>query len=142
MAPVGGMWVGNFHGLAHRFPRAHWQDAGLPQHFQITDSDDQLQLVKRVLKAISSQGQEHPQPLQRSARRGKTATSRRFRCPLGALPGDAGGHPQGAADRGSRFEQWIGHGPRFRNAPRFKRLIAGPTPTLSLHAVTVINLAS
>ncbi len=50
--PVGGMWVGTFHGLAHRFLRAHWQDAGLPQHFQIMDSDDQFRLVKRVLKAL------------------------------------------------------------------------------------------
>ena len=50
--PAGGMWVGTFHGLAHRFLRAHWQDAGLPQQFQILDSDDQLRLVKRVLKAL------------------------------------------------------------------------------------------
>jgi DNA helicase II / ATP-dependent DNA helicase PcrA len=40
--PVGGMWVGTFHGLAHRFLRAHWQDAGLPQQFQILDGDDQF----------------------------------------------------------------------------------------------------
>jgi len=40
VAPVDGMWVGTFHGLARRFLRAHWQDAGLPQHFQIMDSDD------------------------------------------------------------------------------------------------------
>ena len=50
--PIGGMWVGTFHGLAHRFLRAHWQDAGLPQQFQILDSDDQFRLVKRVLKAL------------------------------------------------------------------------------------------
>jgi DNA helicase II / ATP-dependent DNA helicase PcrA len=50
--PIGGMWVGTFHGLAHRFLRAHWQDAGLPQHFQILDSDDQSRLVKRCLKAL------------------------------------------------------------------------------------------
>ena len=50
--PIGGMWVGTFHGLAHRFLRAHWQDAGLPQQFQILDSDDQFRLVKRVLKAM------------------------------------------------------------------------------------------
>lgn len=50
--PVGGMWVGTFHGLAHRFLRAHWQDARLPQHFQILDGDDQLRLVKRVLKTL------------------------------------------------------------------------------------------
>ncbi|MBK5966590.1 DNA helicase II [Thiocystis minor] len=50
--PVGGMWVGTFHGLAHRFLRAHWQDAKLPQHFQILDADDQFRLVKRILKAM------------------------------------------------------------------------------------------
>ncbi|MGB5834681.1 MAG: DNA helicase II [Thiohalocapsa sp.] len=50
--PVGGMWVGTFHGLAHRFLRAHWKDAGLPQQFQILDSDDQFRLVKRLLKAM------------------------------------------------------------------------------------------
>jgi DNA helicase II / ATP-dependent DNA helicase PcrA len=50
--PVRGMWVGTFHGLAHRLLRAHWQDAGLPQGFQILDSDDQLRMVKRVLKAL------------------------------------------------------------------------------------------
>lgn len=43
-----GMWVGTFHGLAHRLLKAHWMEAGLPQNFQILDSDDQLRLVKRV----------------------------------------------------------------------------------------------
>jgi len=51
--PIGGMWVGTFHGLAHRFLRAHWQDARLPQHFQILDAEDQLRLVKRLLKEMS-----------------------------------------------------------------------------------------
>ena len=51
-APVGGMWVGTFHGLAHRFLRAHWQDAKLPQQFQILDSDDQYRLIRRTLKAM------------------------------------------------------------------------------------------
>jgi len=50
--PVGGMWVGTFHGLTHRFLRAHWQDAKLPQHFQIMDSDDQFRSIKRILKAM------------------------------------------------------------------------------------------
>ena len=50
--PAGGMWVGTFHGLAHRLLRAHWREAGLPQTFQILDSDDQLRVVKRVLKAL------------------------------------------------------------------------------------------
>ena len=47
--PSGGMWVGTFHGLAHRLLRAHWQDADLPQSFQILDSDDQLRMLKRII---------------------------------------------------------------------------------------------
>ena len=31
--PAGGMWVGTFHGIAHRLLRQHWQEAGLPQNF-------------------------------------------------------------------------------------------------------------
>lgn len=50
--PSPGSWVGTFHGLAHRFLRQHHQEAGLPPEFQILDSDDQLRLVKRVLKAM------------------------------------------------------------------------------------------
>jgi len=50
--PVGGMWVGTFHGLAHRLLRAHWQEAKLPKGFQILDSDDQFRLIKRLLKAM------------------------------------------------------------------------------------------
>ncbi|MCI0504584.1 MAG: DNA helicase II [Gammaproteobacteria bacterium] len=50
--PVGGMWVGTFHSLAHRLLRLHWQDAGLPQNFQILDSDDQYRAIRRVLKNL------------------------------------------------------------------------------------------
>ncbi len=49
---VAGMWIGTFHGLSHRFLRAHWREAGLLQNFQILDSEDQLRLIKRVLKAL------------------------------------------------------------------------------------------
>ena len=45
---VRGMWVGTFHGLAHRLLRIHWQEAGLPQNFQILDADDQLRLIRRI----------------------------------------------------------------------------------------------
>jgi len=51
--PVGGMWVGTFHGLAHRLLRAHASDAGLPEGFQIIDSEDQLRLVRRLLRELS-----------------------------------------------------------------------------------------
>jgi len=48
--PVQHLWIGTFHGLAHRMLRRHWREAGLPQNFQIIDSDDQLRLIKRLLK--------------------------------------------------------------------------------------------
>ena len=50
--PVNHLWIGTFHGLAHRLLRRHWQDAGLPQSFQIIDSDDQLRIIKRLLKSL------------------------------------------------------------------------------------------
>ncbi|MBN7797232.1 DNA helicase II [Parahaliea mediterranea] len=50
--PAQGMWVGTFHGLAHRLLKAHWKEAGLPQNFQILDADDQLRLVKRVCREL------------------------------------------------------------------------------------------
>jgi DNA helicase-2/ATP-dependent DNA helicase PcrA len=55
MLPVStrGMWVGTFHGLCNRMLRAHHRDAGLPQTFQILDSQDQLATVKRVLKSLN-----------------------------------------------------------------------------------------
>jgi DNA helicase-2/ATP-dependent DNA helicase PcrA len=50
--PGASMWIGTFHGLAHRLLRRHWREAGLPQGFQILDSDDQSRLVKKVLKSL------------------------------------------------------------------------------------------
>ncbi|MBV9576887.1 MAG: DNA helicase II, partial [Gammaproteobacteria bacterium] len=47
------MWIGTFHGLSHRFLRAHWQEAGLPQSFQILDSDDQFRLIRRIIHALN-----------------------------------------------------------------------------------------
>src|SRR5210317_2238341 len=46
------MWVGTFHGLAHRMLRLHYEAARLPQNFQILDSDDQLRMVKRVVRQL------------------------------------------------------------------------------------------
>jgi DNA helicase-2/ATP-dependent DNA helicase PcrA len=50
--PGGVLWVGTFHGLAHRLLRLHWREAELPQTFQILDSDDQLRVIKKVVKAL------------------------------------------------------------------------------------------
>lgn len=49
----GGMWVGTFHGLAHRLLKAHSSEAKLPSNFQILDSDDQLRLLKRIHKELN-----------------------------------------------------------------------------------------
>ncbi|MBI3899447.1 MAG: DNA helicase II [Gammaproteobacteria bacterium] len=51
--PVGGLWVGTFHGLSHRLLRSHWREAGLPQGFQILDGDDQYRLIRRILKGLN-----------------------------------------------------------------------------------------
>jgi DNA helicase-2/ATP-dependent DNA helicase PcrA len=50
--PGGAMWIGTFHGLAHRLLRLHWREAGLPQSFQILDSEDQARILRKVLKAL------------------------------------------------------------------------------------------
>jgi DNA helicase-2/ATP-dependent DNA helicase PcrA len=59
-SPIGGMWVGTFHGLAHRLLRRHWQEANLIQSFQILDSDDQLCMVKRVTQSLQLDEKEWP----------------------------------------------------------------------------------
>ncbi|WP_419812184.1 DNA helicase II [Bacterioplanoides sp.] len=58
--PANGLWVGTFHGLAHRLLKQHWREARLPQHFQILDSDDQLRLIKRLMKAHNIDDSRYP----------------------------------------------------------------------------------
>ncbi len=55
-----GMWVGTFHGLAHRLLRIHWQEAKLAQNFQVLDSEDQLRLIKRLCKDLGIDEQRWP----------------------------------------------------------------------------------
>jgi len=50
--PSSGLWVGTFHGIAHRLLRAHWKEAELPQTFQIMDSEDQHRALKRVIREM------------------------------------------------------------------------------------------
>ncbi|MGQ0698149.1 MAG: DNA helicase II [Panacagrimonas sp.] len=59
-APVRSMWVGTFHGLAHRMLRLHWKEAKLAQNFQILDADDQIRLVKRVLRSLEMSDEQWP----------------------------------------------------------------------------------
>jgi DNA helicase II / ATP-dependent DNA helicase PcrA len=49
--PGGAMWVGTFHGIAHRLLRLHHTLAGLPPGFQILDSEDQQRLIKKLIRA-------------------------------------------------------------------------------------------
>ncbi len=58
--PVRSMWVGTFHGLAHRLLRQHWREAGLPQAFQILDAEDQYRLIRRVLKSLDLDEARYP----------------------------------------------------------------------------------
>jgi len=51
--PTAPLWIGTFHGIAHRLLRIHWREAKLPQSFQIMDADDQQRTVKKVLKALN-----------------------------------------------------------------------------------------
>ncbi|MCA1799336.1 MAG: DNA helicase II [Xanthomonadaceae bacterium] len=63
--PAGQLWIGTFHGLAHRLLRTHWRDADLPQGFQILDSEDQLRMLKRVMRALDLDDDKWPpKPLQ------------------------------------------------------------------------------
>lgn len=56
----GGMWIGTFHGLSHRILRAHHSEANLPESFQIIDSDDQIRMIRRLLKALNIDDKKWP----------------------------------------------------------------------------------
>jgi DNA helicase-2/ATP-dependent DNA helicase PcrA len=43
------LWIGTFHGIAHRLLRMHWKEARLPESFQILDSEDQQRLLRRII---------------------------------------------------------------------------------------------
>src|SRR5512147_1552993 len=62
MLPISirGMWIGTFHGLCNRMLRAHHRDAGLPQLFQILDTQDQLALIKRLYRAHNIDDERYP----------------------------------------------------------------------------------
>lgn len=51
--PSKAMWVGTFHSICHRMLRMHWRDIGLPEGFQILDSDDQYRVVRRVITSLN-----------------------------------------------------------------------------------------
>jgi DNA helicase II / ATP-dependent DNA helicase PcrA len=46
------LWVGTFHGIAHRLLRLHFERAGLPRTFQILDAEDQQRVIKRAIRTL------------------------------------------------------------------------------------------
>jgi DNA helicase-2/ATP-dependent DNA helicase PcrA len=63
--PTQHLWIGTFHGLAHRLLRRHHREAGLAVGFQIMDSDDQQRLIRKLLKSLGLEdGQWTPKELQ------------------------------------------------------------------------------
>ncbi len=57
---IGSMWIGTFHGIAHRLLRLHYQEANLPEQFQIIDSDDQQKIIKRLIKSLNLDEKYYP----------------------------------------------------------------------------------
>ena len=54
------MWIGTFHGIAHRLLRRHAKQAKLPETFQVMDSADQLRLIKRLLVTLNLDADKWP----------------------------------------------------------------------------------
>jgi DNA helicase-2/ATP-dependent DNA helicase PcrA len=54
------MWIGTFHGVAHRLLRRHAQQAKLPETFQVMDSGDQLRIIKRLLASLNLDADKWP----------------------------------------------------------------------------------
>ena len=85
--PTRQLWIGTFHGLAHRLLRRHWNEAALRQDFQILDSGDQLRLIKRLLADERVDEQMiAPQSLQYFISGAKEAGLRPDQAPSGSAP--------------------------------------------------------
>lgn len=57
---LGKMWIGTFHGIAHRLLRMHHNEVKLPENFQVIDSDDQFKMIKRILKSLNLDEKSYP----------------------------------------------------------------------------------
>ena len=58
--PAHTMWIGTFHGIAHRLLRRHAKEAKLPETFQVMDSGDQLRVIKRLLNTLNFDDSKWP----------------------------------------------------------------------------------
>ncbi len=59
-AAVEGLWLGTFHSICVKILRRHAELAGLKQNFTILDADDQLRLIKQLVKAEDLDDKKHP----------------------------------------------------------------------------------
>ncbi len=58
--PTHSLWIGTFHGIAHRLLRRHAKQAKLPETFQVMDSGDQLRVIKRLLNTLNLDDSKWP----------------------------------------------------------------------------------
>ncbi|MCP5322672.1 MAG: UvrD-helicase domain-containing protein [Candidatus Paracaedibacteraceae bacterium] len=54
------MWMGTFHSIGLRILRRHCEAVGLRSNFTVLDADDQLRLVKQIIKASGLDEKRHP----------------------------------------------------------------------------------
>jgi DNA helicase-2/ATP-dependent DNA helicase PcrA len=54
------LWIGTFHGIAHRLLRRHTKQAKLPDTFQVMDSGDQLRVIKRLINTLNLDDSKWP----------------------------------------------------------------------------------
>jgi DNA helicase-2/ATP-dependent DNA helicase PcrA len=54
------LWIGTFHGIAHRLLRRHTKQAKLPDTFQVMDSSDQLRVIKRLINTLNLDDSKWP----------------------------------------------------------------------------------
>ena len=54
------LWMGTFHGVAHRLLRLHHGALGLPEGFQVLDAEDSLRLIRRVMREAQLDEKQWP----------------------------------------------------------------------------------
>lgn len=58
--PAEGLWLGTFHSICVRILRRHAEILGLQSSFTILDTDDQLRLIKQIIKAEDIDDKKYP----------------------------------------------------------------------------------
>ena len=123
--PIEGWWVGTFHAVGARLLRAHAETVGLRPGFTILDSDDQVRLVKQLLRARDIDEKRWPA-------RAVHAVIQRWK-DRGLKPGAVSAAEGAGAADGRALELYIEYQDRLRvfNAVDFGDLL--------LHCVTLLQ---